>query len=243
MDLFNRNTFACHYSQQASVRLLELERQTVTYELNRPSLRGISTMDRIFLSHTGADKPVVRRTNAELVLLGAETHFDELSVLNGEIINEWIDRALAATTIFVLFWSADAEKAPWVKTEWTAAHWHFIEDPTQFLVVRLDDTELPPILQPKKWIDARSDTSTIAREILGLTSNAKLLMSVQNTLESWDIRVESYPGIGPIVGCGDCGADLDSIEVSTATDHARDDQYIQAKCTKCGWWVGGELPW
>lgn len=200
-------------------------------------------MERIFLSHNGADKPTVRQANAELVLLGAETHFDELSVLNGEIINEWIDRALAATTLFVLFWSADAEKSPWVKTEWTAAHWHFIDDPTRFLVVLLDDTKLPHLLQPKKWIDARNDTSSIAREILGLTSNALLLKSLQNTLDSWDIQIASYPGIGPIVGCGDCGAGLDSIAVSTATDYERDDQYIEAKCTECGWSVGGEIPW
>lgn len=200
-------------------------------------------MEKVFLSHTGTDKPIVRQANAELILLGAKTHFDELSVLNGEIINDWIERALAATTLFVLFWSADAERSPWVKTEWTAAHWHFIEDPTRFLVVRLDDTELPHLLQPKKWIDARTDASTIAREILGLTSNMKLLLAIQNTLDSWDIQIESYLGIGPLVGCGSCGADLDSIDVSTATDYARDDQYIQAQCKQCGWTVGGELPW
>lgn len=198
-------------------------------------------MERVFLSHTGADKAIVRHANAELVLLGAETHFDEFSVMNGEIINEWIDRALAETTIFVLFWSKDAKKSPWVTTEWTAAHWHFIKDPTRFLVVRLDDEDLPTMLRPKKWIDAKGDTSMIAREILGLTSNANLLKSLQQTLESWDIRIDSYPGIGPIVGCGDCGADLDEIEVTTDTDFRHDDQYIQAKCKKCGWWVGGAL--
>ena len=165
-------------------------------------------VQKVFLSHTGADKAIVRQVNAELVLLEAETHFDELSVMNGEIINEWIGRALAASTLFVLFWSADAEKSPWVRTEWTAAHWHFIDDPTRFLVVILDDTRLPSLLQPKKWIDARTDTSVIASEILGLSGNAQLLKALQNTLDCWDIRVESYPGIGPLVGCADCGADL-----------------------------------
>lgn len=200
-------------------------------------------VESVFLSHTGADKGVVRQTNAELILLGAETYFDELSILNGEIINEWIDRALDRTSIFALFWSFDSAKSPWVKAEWTAAHWRYIDDPTKFLVVRLDDTELPSLLQPKKWIDARNDNGSIAREILGLNSNAKLLKALQNTLDSWDIPFKTYPGIGPLVGCGRCGANLECIEVSTSTDYSRDDLYIEARCTMCGWSVGGELPW
>lgn len=198
-------------------------------------------MEKVFLSHTGVDKAVVRRVNAELALLGAETFFDELGVLNGQIIGDWIDTALEATSLFALFWSADAASAPWVKTEWTAAHWKFVKEPERFIVVRLDDTAVPALLASKKWIDARMDVSTVARELLGLTSPAKLLKAVQNTLESWSIRIESYPGIGPLAGCGGCGAGLEAISVSTQTDYARDDEYIEARCIQCGWWTGGEI--
>lgn len=198
-------------------------------------------METIFLSHTGVDKPIVRQVNAELALLGAETHFDELGVLNGDIINEWIDRALDATTLFTLFWSAAAANAPWVKAEWTAAHWKFISEPHKFIVVRLDDTELPVLLASKKWIDARGDVGAVAPEILGLTGPARLLKAIQNTLESWEIRIDAYPGIGPLAGCGGCGAGLESIVIRTQTDYSRDDEYIEARCQECDWWTGGEI--
>lgn len=199
-------------------------------------------METIFLSHNSADKPLVRQVNAELILLGVETHFDELGVLNGEIITEWIDKALARTDLFVLFWSAYAEQSTWVRDEWTAAYTKFRDEPTRILVIKIDNTPLPTLLQSKKWIDARAETSSIAREILGLTSNAKLLKAIQKTLDSWDIRIQSIPGLGPVVGCSNCGAGLDSIKVTTATDYAKDDEYIDATCTRCGHVVGwGEL--
>jgi hypothetical protein len=199
-------------------------------------------MQTVFLSHNSLDKPLVRQVNAELALLGAETHFDELGVLNGEIISEWIDKALSRTDLFVLFWSAHAEHSTWVRDEWTAAHTKFREEPKRFLVVRLDNTPLPTLLQPKKWIDARTDTSSIARAILGLDSAVELLKAIQITLDSWEIRVESIPGVGPVVGCSNCGAGLESIKVSTATDYAHDDVYTDATCVQCGHIIGwGEL--
>lgn len=199
-------------------------------------------METVFLSHNSADKPLVRQVNSELVLLGAETHFDELGVLNGEIITEWIDKALAKTDLFVLFWSADAEKSTWVRDEWTAAYTKFRNDPTRILVVKIDDAPLPTLLQSKKWIDARADKSSISREILGLKSNAKLLKAIQQTLDSWDIEIKSFPGLGPVAGCSNCGAGLDSIKVMTATAYGRDTEYIEAACTECGHVVGwGEL--
>lgn len=199
-------------------------------------------METVFLSHNSEDKPLVRQVNAELILLGAQTHFDELGVLNGEIITEWIDRALSKTDLFVLFWSDHAANSTWVRDEWTAAYTRFREEPERILVVRLDDAPLPTLLKSKKWIDARVDKNSVAREVLGLTSSSKLLKAIQSTLDTWEIEIRSIPGLGPLAGCSNCGAGLDSIRVTTAIDYERDEEYIDASCTQCGHVVAwGEL--
>lgn len=199
-------------------------------------------MTTVFLSHSSKDKPLVRQVMAELTMMGAEPFYDEVGIANGASIPGWIDQALEVTDKFILFWSKDAKDSPWVTTERETASWKFNAEPERFIVVRLDDTPLPEMLKRKKYIDARgSDHSLVASEILGLNSDAKLIMAIQETFESWNIRVDYVPGYGPYVGCPKCGAGIDDIEQWSQTDYSRDDTYAGARCKKCGWEDGGEI--
>lgn len=199
-------------------------------------------MTTVFLSHSSVDKPVVRQVMSELTLMGAEPFYDEVSIANGKSIPGWIEEALEVTETFVLFWSKDAKVAKWVTREREAASWKFSAEPERFLVVVLDDTPLPAVLEHKKYIDARGgDHSYLASEILGLNTDAKLIMAIQQTIEAWNIKVDFVPGYGPYVGCPKCGAGLNDIEQWSQTDYSRDDTYAGARCKKCGWEDGGEI--
>lgn len=199
-------------------------------------------MTKVFLSHSSIDKPVVRQVMAELLLMGADPFYDEVSITNGGVIPRDIEKALETTDTFVLFWSKDAAVADWVKSERDVAWGMFHHQPHRFLVVILDDTALPLTLKFKKWIDARKDHSLVASEILGLNSHAKLIMAVQKTFESWGIEVGYVPGYGAYVGCPECGAGIRDVEQWSQVDYSRDDLYAGVRCKRCTWEDGGEVP-
>ncbi|MHA7220317.1 toll/interleukin-1 receptor domain-containing protein [Arthrobacter sp. MDT1-48-3] len=198
-------------------------------------------MQRIFLSHQSDDKPIVRQVQSELLLMGAEPFFDELSILNGEVIPGRIEDALETVNVFVLFWSATAAKSDWVKVERQAAWAKFRADEQGFLVVMLDDTPLPETLAYKKYIKADTEEARemIAREILGLQHGARLIKAVQNTLETWGIDVAFNEGYGPYAGCPSCGAGIPEIEEFVVPDPTRETTYGYIRCTKCKWSGGG----
>ncbi|WP_073706570.1 toll/interleukin-1 receptor domain-containing protein [Glutamicibacter sp. 0426] len=199
-------------------------------------------MTKVFLSHSSIDKPIVRQVMAELLMMGADPFYDEVSITNGAVIPHDIDMALGITDTFVLFWSKDAAVADWVTSERVTAWGMFHNQPSRFVVVILDDTDLPPTLKFKKWIDARNDHSHIASEILGLNNDTKLIMAVQKTFESWGIEVAYVPGYGAYVGCPDCGAVISDVEQWSQVDHNREELYVGVRCNKCKWEDGGGVP-
>jgi hypothetical protein len=215
--------------------------QSTTLREPVSSSPSVSGMTRVFLSHSSIDKPVVRQVMAELLLMGADPFYDEVSITNGGVIPSDIEKALETTDTFVLFWSKDAAVADWVTSERDVAWGMFHNQPHRFLVVILDETALPPTLRFKKWIDAKNDHSLVASEILGLNSDAKLIMAVQKTFESWGIEVAYVPGYGAYVGCPECGAGIRDMEQWSQTDYSRDDMYAGVRCKKCKWEDGGEV--
>jgi hypothetical protein len=59
----------------------------------------------VFLSHAGADKPLVRQLGVQLQLVGAEVFFDEWSISAGESIASAIEQAIERFNLFLLVWS------------------------------------------------------------------------------------------------------------------------------------------
>ncbi|MEV4990301.1 MULTISPECIES: toll/interleukin-1 receptor domain-containing protein [unclassified Pseudarthrobacter] len=198
-------------------------------------------MQRIFLSHQSDDKAIVRQVQGELMLMGAEPFFDELSILNGEVIPGRIEAALETIDVFVLFWSSTAAKSDWVTAERQAAWGKFRVDEECFLIVVLDDTPLPTTLAYKKYIDGRTEPARemIAREILGLEHGARLIKAVQSTLDTWGIDIAFMEGYGPYAGCPECGAGIGDMEKFAVPDPRRETGYGYLRCTKCEWTGGG----
>ncbi|WP_043472052.1 toll/interleukin-1 receptor domain-containing protein [Arthrobacter sp. Rue61a] len=192
-------------------------------------------MTSLFLSHSSDDKQLVRQVMSELTLMGAAPFFDEVGVANGASIPGWIESALAVTDKFVIFWSSNSAESDWVKRELEAAQWAFKSEPERLLIVILDDTPRPPMLAPKKYIDGREGVDAVAQELLDLVRPAKMLMAIQQTLETWGIETTLIPGYGPIVGCPFCGADLRHIKASS--EYIFDDEYVTVYCTNspCTW--------
>ena len=200
-------------------------------------------MSQYFLSHTGADKPIVRKLGVQLRLVGAEVFFDEWSIDFGESITGAIEDAISSFDVFVLVWSAGAKASLWTRREYQTAIKKVIEDPSRrFLLLKLDETLVPDLVADLKYVDfSDQDVGSAVDGIMGFKGPADRVKAIQGFLEQSGIEVEYVPGYGPIVGCPRCGSGLDQIAGWSETDVVRDDIYGGARCKRCGWHDGAEI--
>lgn len=200
-------------------------------------------MSEFFLSHAGADKPIVRNLSVQLQLVGAEVFLDEWSIGFGESITGAIEGAIGRFDVFVLAWSADAAASLWTRHEYRTAIKKVIEDPDRrFILLKLDGTPVPDLVSDLRYLDFTDhDVGAAVDGIMGLKGPADRVKAIQAFLEESGIEVEYIPGYGPIVGCPRCGAGLDQIEGWSEIDYKRDDTYAGARCKKCEWNDGGEI--
>ena len=106
---------------------------------------------KIFLSHSSKDKDLVRKINEKL---GSHlTWFDAVEIDNGDRILDKVCEGVEKCTHFVLFWSLNSANANWVQAELNAAFVKMMSNKCKFMIFRLDQTELPILLQPYKYND------------------------------------------------------------------------------------------
>jgi tetratricopeptide (TPR) repeat protein len=126
------------------------------------------TVYKAFLSHSSADKVLVRSVADQLN--AANTHFDERTFEAGEEIDSEIVAGLDSSDLFVLFYSAASANSRWVKREISLAESRLEQGEIPgILVVRIDDS---PITALPAWIRkylVRTTTSpfAIASQIRG----------------------------------------------------------------------------
>jgi hypothetical protein len=121
---------------------------------------------QIFVSFAGEDRPVADRLAADLVAHGVRSFIDAKSIEVGENIITAINTALSQSDYFVLLWSRNTEDRSWVAWEWTAALTRELNERRSFLfVVRLDDTPMPAVLAPRKYLDAFGDWDAVVARL------------------------------------------------------------------------------
>ncbi|WP_447002760.1 toll/interleukin-1 receptor domain-containing protein [Saccharothrix isguenensis] len=129
------------------------------------------TADRphVFLSFSGNDRDSARLLAKELGARGFEAFVDELSIAPGADLLLAINRGIDESDYFVLLWSRHTLDRKWVAAEWTAALARDLDQRRCFLfVVRLDDTPLPTLLAPRKYLDAHGDLVPVADALTGV---------------------------------------------------------------------------
>jgi hypothetical protein len=118
---------------------------------------------QIFISFPGEERLYAQELAADLAEHGVKSFVDVTSVEVGVNIVEAIDKALTQSDYFVLLWSKNTVDRPWVTAEWTAALTRAVNERRSFVyVVRLDDTELPTMLAPYKYLNAFDDWDGVA---------------------------------------------------------------------------------
>jgi hypothetical protein len=196
-----------------------------------------------FLSHNRQDKDIARGLGAQLTLAGAYVWFDEWEVRAGDSIPGKVNEALAAVDTVILLWSTNANRSKWVRAELETAITRAMEDRSfRVITVRLDDTPLPALLRPLRWVElGDEDVTRAVNEIMGFANDQDRLRAIQQTLDEADIEVRYFHGYGPVVCCPRCGAGVDRLRGWSEVDYERDDTYAGFECENCGFTDGAEI--
>ena len=135
-------------------------------------------MPKLFISHSSADKPFVRRLHDDLVTLGNTAWLDEREIGVGDPIVENLQQGLDWADYVVLVLSKSSVASNWVKTEWQSTYWDEIgSGGVTVLPILLEDCTIPRFLRQKKYADFRNAPTDPGKYALGLADLNRALHS------------------------------------------------------------------
>lgn len=109
----------------------------------------------VFISYATADRAEVLKFHQDLVERGIDPFLDIMDILPGDDVVMSINGALERSDFYVLAWSGAARDRYWVNSEISAAMVLEQRRARPFVfIVRLDDSDLPPVLAPRRYLDA-----------------------------------------------------------------------------------------
>jgi hypothetical protein len=118
----------------------------------------------VFLSHSSADKPVVRELAERLRAAGLRVWFDEGLIQPGDLISARIEEGLEHSAVLLFCMSANAFGSDWVSLE---GHTAIFRDPQnlerRFVPLRLDDAPIKAMLRGYAYINWQSEADRQAQ--------------------------------------------------------------------------------
>lgn len=199
---------------------------------------------RCFLSYNKADKEVARAIGAHMTLTGIEVWFDEWEIQAGDSIPGKLNEGLSAFDVFVLLWSADANRSNWVRQELHSAIMRAINDGSAKIVpCLLDETPLPPLISDRRGVDFRDfheGIEELLEDLTGSRTRRQRLLAINAAISDMDVKWIIHPALPPMVCCPKCG-ETDALAPWEEIDYERDDRYAGMRCKNCGWSDGGEV--
>jgi hypothetical protein len=128
--------------------------------------------ETIFISHAGADWPVVSEITQRLASRKLRVLVDRDELDLGDSFIQFMENSLASADYCLLLWSAAASKSQWVRVEWEAAFHRTITESQRFLIVgMLESYPVPELLRPRLRIDFFPDPDPGVAKLTELVRN------------------------------------------------------------------------
>ncbi|MFC7333772.1 toll/interleukin-1 receptor domain-containing protein [Rhodocista pekingensis] len=110
---------------------------------------------RIFLSHNHNDKPLVEAVALRLAAIFGQDQvfYDSWSIRPGDGIIDRMNKGLESPEFVFFFVSANSLASGMVKLEWQNALYGASKGKIQIVPVRVDGSEMPPVLKQTLYID------------------------------------------------------------------------------------------
>ncbi len=112
-------------------------------------------LGKIFISHTAADKPFVRRLTARLEKSQFQVWLDEHALIAGDPLPESIGKALQAAKVILVVVSKASVASKWLRYELNVATDRMIKGECRVIPVVIDETPLPTEVRGLLYADCR----------------------------------------------------------------------------------------
>src|SRR5208337_25537 len=111
----------------------------------------------VFLSYRSVNRPWVLRLYDQLRYLDYEVFMDQFVLTTSGGLNVQLEQNLERSATAVLIWSARSEESKWCADEYEALRTLEKNKPGfRYVVLRVEETDLPLFAQAKLWIDFSS---------------------------------------------------------------------------------------
>jgi hypothetical protein len=112
-------------------------------------------LGKVFISHTTADKPFVRRLAARLEKSQFQVWFDEHDLIAGDPLPERVGKALQAAKVILVVVSKESVASKWLRYELNVATDRMIKGECRVIPVVIDETPLPAEVIGLLYADCR----------------------------------------------------------------------------------------
>jgi hypothetical protein len=123
-------------------------------------------LGKIFISHTAADKPFVRRLAARLEKLHFHVWLDERDLIAGDPLPESIGKALQAAKVILVVVSKVSVASKWLRYELNLATARMIKGECRVIPIVVDKTPLPAEVLGLLYADCRKGLASGMPSIL-----------------------------------------------------------------------------
>lgn len=191
---------------------------------------------KIFLSHNHNDKPLVEAVALKLAdIFGQDQVFyDSWSIRPGDGIIDQMNQGLEAPEFVFFFVSANSLASGMVKLEWQNALYAASKGKTRIVPVRVDGSEMPPVLKQTLFIDMHT---------VGLEAAIAQIVSVTQGHGSYTPQHQGFSNLSYVQTMGGDG----TIEITVQASHLMEPNPNFAFGTKnseeeIGWEVKNKQP-
>lgn len=115
-------------------------------------------MPEVFISHTGLDKPFVRKFSNGLQRYGLSSWVDEAEIMIGDSLIEKISKGITESSFFAIVISKNSVNSKWVQKELNIALSNELYNSSKkILPIVIDNCEIPVFLIDKLYADFRDE--------------------------------------------------------------------------------------
>src|SRR5262245_5854907 len=123
------------------------------------------TLGKVFISHSSADKPFVRRLVKRLERESFSVWLDEKELKPGDALSDEIAKALREARVVLVVVSVASVRSKWLKYELTLATDRMVKGDCRVIPVVIGDVEPPPEVAGLLYADFRTSFSLGAKSV------------------------------------------------------------------------------
>ena len=206
-------------------------------------MKGIPmTKRKAFLCHSSQDKAKVERIAQVLAEVGIPVWYDNWEIGWGDSVIEKIQQGLEASSDLIVFLSNASLSSPWVQHELSSALMDQLsKDDIRVRPIKLEECEVPPLLNHLKWVSLakpesyKSGFKLIFETLLPKPEAESAVARLDSLLAACALERPAVHGRSPVsLSCPNCGGRAFSSNTEKKGGPSGYEYNKSIQCLQCG---------